>query len=340
MAKINMKYVSLFLLVCFTSGQTLCMRYARTQPGPQYNSATAVLLGEVMKLVMSFMLICFEKHSISGGFSTISRTLQSNQIDVLKQAIPAILYTIQNNFLYVAISNLEAAVYQVSSQVKLLTAAIFSVTMLGKHIACAQWFSLFILGIGVALVQLDNTSSEPKENTNLFIGLGAILISCTTSGFAGVYMERMFKDVKLSIWVRNFWLAFWSLISGILMIAFTSPSTFNPSKFFEGYSIWAWIAIILLAIGGLIIALVLKYADNILKAFGGSASIILSSIISIYLFDFKVSTLFAIGCLLVSVATVLYSWGAPTTKKYQSLATSESQPLLSKKQETNNTTPL
>lgn len=38
----------------------------------------------------------------------------------IKLAIPAGIYTLQNNLLYVALSNLDAATYQVTSRVELL----------------------------------------------------------------------------------------------------------------------------------------------------------------------------------------------------------------------------
>lgn len=37
--EVNMKYVSLVLLVFFTSAQVLCMRYAKTLPGDPYDSS-------------------------------------------------------------------------------------------------------------------------------------------------------------------------------------------------------------------------------------------------------------------------------------------------------------
>ena len=95
--------------------------------------------------------------------------------------------------MYIAITNLEAAVFQVSSQLKLLTAAIFSVTFLKKYISGMQWFSLVILGAGVVLVQFD-PNAKSTTSGNLTLGLIAVVIACTTSGFAGVFMEKMFKD--------------------------------------------------------------------------------------------------------------------------------------------------
>ena len=54
------------------------------------------------------------------------------RIDTLKLCIPGLLYTFQNNLLYMALENLPAAVYQVTYQGKILTTAVLSVLMLGK----------------------------------------------------------------------------------------------------------------------------------------------------------------------------------------------------------------
>ena len=306
----RMKYVSLLLLVFFTSAQILCMRYARTREDSKYDSNTAVLLGEVMKLVMAFLLLSSEKGSMRRAYGQLVLEKQNHKRDVLLHAVPALLYTVQNNFMYLAISNLDAAVYQVCSQLKLITAAIFSVTFLRKYISRYQWFSLFILGFGLVLVNLNpSAATGTSEHTNTIVGLFAVFVFCCTSGFAGVFMEKLFKDNKFSVWSRNVWLALFSIISGIIGLILKDWHLLLPSKFFNGYSFWAWLAVILLAIGGLIIAMVLKYADNIMKAFGNAASIIVSTILSVFLFDFRITRNFVFGCVLVIVAIVMYSSG-------------------------------
>jgi hypothetical protein len=52
---------------------------------------------------------------------------------------------------------------------------------------------------------------------------------------------------------------------------------------------------------------VVKYADNVLKVFASSFSILLSCIISAVLFDFRPNVLFSIGACLVILSTVMYS---------------------------------
>lgn len=101
--------------------------------------------------------------------------------------------------------------------------------------------------------------------------------------------------------------------------------------FFYGYNGWTVMIILLQAGGGLIVSLVVKwvsfsfgssfyahrhnqysqnhpphnrYADNILKGFATSLSIILSSIASIYLFQYEIRALFVIGAAMVLYGTM------------------------------------
>jgi solute carrier family 35 (UDP-sugar transporter), member A1/2/3 len=68
-----------------------------------------------------------------------------------------------------------------------------------------------------------------------------------------------------------------------------------------------WTVVTVQAAGGLIVAVVVKYADNVLKVFATSFSIVISCIISSIWFDFHPNLLFLIGAGLVVVATAMYS---------------------------------
>lgn len=63
------------------------------------------------------------------------------------------------------------------------------------------------------------------------------------------------------------------------------------------------------SIGGLTVAAVIKYADNILKEFATSVSIIVTSFVSYYLLnDFIPNFTFIIGSLFVLVSTFFYNY--------------------------------
>ena len=84
--------------------------------------------------------------------------------ELTKLAVPSGLYAIQNNLLFVALSFLNAATYQVSYQLKILTTALCSVFMLGKKIERHQWFSLCMLATGVAFVTVRERWTEERSN--------------------------------------------------------------------------------------------------------------------------------------------------------------------------------
>ena len=91
--------------------------------------------------------------------------------ETTKLAIPSGLYAIQNNLLFIALSHLNAATYQVSYQLKILTTALCSVFMLGKRIEKHQWFSLCMLAIGVAFVTVgERQRSEERVIGDVYSG--------------------------------------------------------------------------------------------------------------------------------------------------------------------------
>ncbi|XP_065174431.1 UDP-N-acetylglucosamine transporter-like [Sycon ciliatum] len=316
----DLKYLSLIVLVLQTTALVLLMRYSRAVgTGPMYLASTAVVMAEVFKLVSSLLLFWWELaresyrfHSPIVFLTHLRTVLFSQPFELLKLAVPALLYTIQNNLLYVALSNLDAATYQVTYQLKIMTTAIFSVLMLGKQLDVKKWTALVMLMFGVACVQMPSSSSKSYSATHTVVGssvvgLVAVLSACCSSGFAGVYFEKILKGTKPSLWLRNFQLAFFSILLGFGGVVLDRKVVLSEG-FFHGYSPLVWTVVILQGIGGLVVAAVIKYADNILKGFATSVSLIFSAVISfIFLDDLELTSLFVIGASLVIAATMLYS---------------------------------
>ncbi|XP_069825138.1 UDP-N-acetylglucosamine transporter isoform X2 [Dendropsophus ebraccatus] len=312
----HLKYISLGILVFQTTSLVLTMRYSRTlkEEGPRYLSSTAVVAAEVLKILACIFLV-YKDNSCS--LRALNRVLHDEIIDkpmeTLKLAIPSGIYTLQNNLLYVALSNLDAATYQVTYQLKILTTALFSVTMLQKKLTKYQWLSLVILMAGVTFVQWpSDTPSAPSKEVSVgsrFVGLMAVLTACFSSGFAGVYFEKILKETKQSVWIRNIQLGFFGGIFGLMGVFIYDGDQVSKEGFFQGYNNLTWTVVALQALGGLVIAAVIKYADNILKGFATSLSIILSTLISYFwLQDFVPTSVFFMGALFVISATFLYGY--------------------------------
>jgi UDP-sugar transporter A1/2/3 len=311
---VPIKYLSLICLIFQNSSLVIVMRYSRIVDGPMFLASTAVVISELTKmLACCFFIWAGERYSFRRLFNRIREDIFDLPVDTLKLAVPAILYTVQNNLQYLAVSNLDAATFQVTYQLKILTTALFSVFMLQKTLTPVKWLSLLVLTVGVALVQVppDYFNAEatiiPQPNQDAFTGLIAVLMACLMSGFAGVYFEKILKGSEVSVWMRNIQLGLFGTVIGLVGVFVKDGAAVAENGFFYGYTSVTWLAIANQALGGLLVAVVVKYADNILKGYATSISIIVSSVLSIWLFDFQLSVLFGVGTSMVIAAVYMYS---------------------------------
>lgn len=318
-SKEKIKYFSLLALVVQNTALVLLMKYSRTanDSGPMYLASTAVVCQEVLKLVTCLVIICYQRDwNVHLALSQLRAEIIDRPVETMKLGIPACLYTMQNNLLYLAVSNLDAATYQVTYQLKLLTTAFFSVTMLGHRLSAMKWLSLLVLMLGVVLVQLppevfsaDSTTIMAPQNSNgnTATGLVAVFVACLSSGFSGIYFEKILKGTGSNIWVRNVQLGLFGFILGMLGVWMTNAKEVAEGGFFQGYSPLVWAVVAINSIGGLMVAVVVKYADNILKGFATSLAIIFSSLLSIIFFNFKPTPNFLVGAGLVIGAVYMYA---------------------------------
>ncbi|KAF0299407.1 UDP-galactose/UDP-N-acetylglucosamine transporter srf-3 [Amphibalanus amphitrite] len=255
-------------------------------------------MGELVKLFTCIAILIVTERSLDRAWYAIKTQILQNKIDTLKVGVPSLIYTIQNNLLYIAASNLDAATYQVTYQLKILTTAIFAVTLLRRSLRPLHWPSPVPGGAEAAAA----AGQSP------LLGFCAALAACFLSGFAGIYFEKILKGSNVSVWIRNVQLSSLSLPLALLTGLLTDGEVIAAKGLLFGFDAWVWFVVMQNAMGGLLVAVVVKYADNILKGFATSLAIIISCIVSIYLFDFQLTAQFALGTALVLLAVFMYSY--------------------------------
>jgi len=157
---------------------------------------------------------------------------------------------------------------------------------------------LIILAVGVAIVQVSGSGDLHSEKggqndgKNQLMGFMCVICAACTSGFAGVYFEKILKGKSSSssppptIWVRNIQMGLPSVVAAFIAIFVHDRAQVLEKGFFSGYSPMVWSVITVQALGGLVVAIVVKYTDNVLKTFATSFSIIGSCIIPLYSLSF------------------------------------------------------
>ncbi len=155
-------------------------------------STTAIVCQEFIKMLVSVGLLYTESFSFNDLKTTIMQQIVNNRMDSLKTGIPAILFTVQTNLVYLAISNLDAAVFQVTFQIKILTTAIFTVILLNRSLRGMQWVALFILCTGISIIQIQNvksSSNSSDKNKNPLFGLFCVIMACKFLFFSIIYIN-------------------------------------------------------------------------------------------------------------------------------------------------------
>ncbi|KAJ1456130.1 nucleotide-sugar transporter-domain-containing protein [Pelagophyceae sp. CCMP2097] len=278
--------------------------------GCGYSAPTAVAVIELVKVVASVFFFAVERRSLRSAVAEFCHVTRTQPLECAKMVVPALLYTVQNNLLLVAADNLEGPILALFGQLKILTTAVFSVLMLRRALGRRRWLALFVLTCAIAVVQISQHSSSPDTGDagtkNVALGLSTCVAVACISGFAGVYFEMVLKASSISVWARNIHLGTAACIIAVIGVYTKDSRKVERCGFLGGYGGVVWLYVATQAVGGLLIAMIVKFADNILKAFATSVAIIAVALISNAFFAFALSPLFFVGGGGVVYAIFLY----------------------------------
>ena len=312
----------LTLLAVQNCSKNLLMRYVM-KDRPKFLTSAAVLGSELTKLSLSVCYILFfERKSVKSIF----RYLRDDMRNTLLLTVPASAYNLQMSLEYVALANLNAAMFSVLVQTKLMFTATFAAIVLRKKLRYIQVISLVLLTTGVMLCNLSKGVDKAKENldTRTFVGIAATLGIAISSGFASVYTEKVIKGQgRRVVQQEDYGLAYTqvqlALMSLVTIGIYACMKDFKQIVeygLFHNFSPAAFGSIFNSAIGGLIVAGVLKWADSILKGYATALSVVLTGVLSMLLFGTDLSVIYFMGIINVVTAVILYNGNAASLDQY------------------------
>ncbi|KAL6008773.1 hypothetical protein ACLOJK_021999 [Asimina triloba] len=77
-------------------------------------------------------------------------------------------------------------------------------------------------------------------------------------------------------------------------------------RLFNGYTITTWMVILNLGSSGLLVSWLMKYADNIVKVYSTSMAMLLTMVLSVYLFNFKPTIQLFLGIIICMMSLHMY----------------------------------
>ena len=230
----------------------------------------------------------------------------------MKLSVPAGLYALQNNIVQFGYFRINSLSFSVLLQLKILTTALGARFLLQRPLNGKKWLALVLLTVGVILVQLPPESALKNSARHgllsEFVGTLAMLGAAFTSGFAAIYMEALNKGLRIGFFTSAYnqqalklkqktppSIAVQSLLLSAVCFVITGIVAWQDVSIMRGEAAAAGLGkneinafrgllnhgVLMLtsmsAVAGLCVALVLRYADNLLKAFATAVSFILTA---------------------------------------------------------------
>mmetsp|Transcript_9473 Transcript_9473/g.42913 ORF Transcript_9473/g.42913 Transcript_9473/m.42913 type:complete len:215 (-) Transcript_9473:2090-2734(-) len=183
--------------------------------------------------------------------------------------------------------------------------------MLGARFDKHKIVAMCLLAVGMVLVQLPRgieVNLSTSETNADFTGVCSVLLASITSGYAGVYLEKKFKAGQgAEIWTLNIQLSCYSLPCACMACFLQDYYAIRANGFFHGYNLLIAAIVLLQALGGLIVAAVMRHASTLLKCFAVSISICCCVVISALAGEFAWTGEKFLGLVIVNISTVLFS---------------------------------
>lgn len=305
------KTIAVVSIIVLYSAQSILITYTQNDKGGyNYKPNSVVLMTEFAKLCVASTWLFTEHVQRKKPQVTVSENM-------LRYAVPAALYAVHNNIVFLGLEALDAPTFQLLNNLKIVITGILTRTFLKRPMTLLQWIGIMLLTVAQAVASLKTTVSPSHKEASYFYGVCLMVALSFLSAFASIYNEFLLKGSSDSTHWQNIQLyAFSVLVCGMQTFAAGSAySSSNEGGFFEGFDGWTWIVIIVSAFMGQAVSFVLKYADNITNRFATALSLVLTAVLSYLFFGTHITLPFGLGLLLLAVAFVLYYVSPETLSK-------------------------
>ncbi|KAG1712279.1 hypothetical protein DVH05_000029 [Phytophthora capsici] len=296
----ELKWKLLLMLVAaaFLCSGNLCIIASKVDGLVPYSSVTVTFLIEVLKLFAMLTAIVFTKTSLP------------RQVQVKTSwyyAVPALLSAIESNLNYVVLRYLDAATVSVLWNLKILLTAVLFRYVLKQPLSELHKLAIVLLILGVLTSQSDRLSQFAEETSeNLVRGLSLALVGVTLSSCASVFAEWTLKKQSDCPFL---WQSVQMYTFGVLFNAFGLFMDGNlvVEGVFHDYSGWTVAILVVNSMGGIFMACILKYLDNIACVYSHSMAMMFTTLLSMIFFAFSPSLEFACGLGVLVISIYLYN---------------------------------
>ncbi|PAN23929.1 hypothetical protein PAHAL_4G134200 [Panicum hallii] len=201
----------------------------------------------------------------------------------------------------------------IMGNLKIVTTGILFRLVLKRKLSNLQWMAIVLLAVGTTTSQVKGCGDGPCDSLFSAPLQGYMLgiLSACLSALAGVYTEYLMKKNNDSLYWQNVQLYTFGVIfnMGWLIYGdFKAGFELGPwwQRLFNGYSVTTWMVVFNLGSTGLLVSWLMKYSDNIVKVYSTSMAMLLTMVLSIYLFSVKATIQLFLGIIICIISLQMY----------------------------------
>ncbi|XP_006657011.1 CMP-sialic acid transporter 1 [Oryza brachyantha] len=300
-------YLVAALLTVLTSSQGILTTLSQSNGKYKYDYATIPFLAELFKLSVSSFFLW--KESQSSSPPRMTKEWRSIRLYL----VPSVIYLIHNNVQFATLTYVDPSTYQIMGNLKIVTTGILFRLVLKRKLSNLQWMAVVLLAVGTTTSQVKGCGDAPCDSLFSAPLQGYMLgiLSACLSALAGVYTEYLMKKNNDSLYWQNVQLYTFGVIfnMGWLIYGdFKAGFERGPwwQRLFNGYSITTWMVVFNLGSTGLLVSWLMKYSDNIVKVYSTSMAMLLTMVLSIYLFNVRATLQLFLGIVICIISLQMY----------------------------------
>ncbi len=284
------------------------------------SASIITLLSETLKLSVAIFFLHRSKdglplESLREGLAQILKG-ESDLRKMVKYALPAALYLINNLIYYAVLPLTTPSLLQVCILAKLPTTGILHHYAIKRQENIYAWFSLLFLCIGLAAFNVPSSAST-SSNTELgawYLAPVAGFSMACLSAWASISSETATKEGNF--WESQAYLYTWGVVFAMVSYLLIPSSAPARAIAWTSDSLPLLLAVAgvvtITAVTGLVVAAVLRARDNILKVVGTAASLLTIAVTQFLLFPNLRESTFSqwkvLGGGIVTISTWCYNF--------------------------------
>nr|ACO15724.1 ZK370.7 [Caligus clemensi] len=266
-------------------------------------STAMVFTSEIIKMIFTVLRM--------GSFPHIDYQILQ---DSVKYIVPSVMYAINNNIYFYGLTLVPPPIWLILCSMRTLVTAFIYRAFLKRQLTHWQYVGIGCIVSSLMIAKIPDVLFYSVNKVPLIAIVLALIASCI-SAMASIYTELLFKTPTKeyagndSFLVKQFWLySYGGLVS--LILHFVSNPTYTLDNFImdickmSPFSLACFlVALTCTSVGGITVASILKYLDNIVKEYTGSFANVITAILSSLLFPDRFQFTVYIVLSLISLVT-------------------------------------